>query len=143
MVLDIALIVVVLVVLAMIICLTYPGGRAFLGAQLMRSRKFREVAGKKMVSELAADPELLEKAMGEQVGKTQARQVAKVLGNRSESEREELLGTLFEKAESGEQITLEDLARKRPRTAEEARARSKKKDAARAKRKAAKRQKRR
>lgn len=110
---------------------------------LMRSGRIRRAAEQQMVSELAADPQLLEEAMSRQVGKSQARQAAKMLGHRSEAEREELLGTLFEKAEAGESITLEDLARKHPRTADEARARAKRKDQARAKRKAAKRQKRR
>lgn len=117
-----------------------PHRVAFLGKVLMRSKRLREATNKQLASEMAENPELIEQVVGQSLGRDQARQVSQVIGNRSAEETEELLETLMNKAQSGERITAQDLARKKPRTHSEARAKAKKKARSRQKRKAAKKQ---
>jgi len=107
---------------------------------LFRSKKLRKAAENKMATQLADDPELLEEMAGEHLSKEQLKQFNQVMGQRTEGDRRQLIETIFEKANSGQQLNPQDLARSAPLTGDEARSKNKRKSKTRNKSKAARRQ---
>jgi hypothetical protein len=106
----------------------------------MRSKRVREASEQMAVKEIAKDPEKLEEMVAQVGGRDAARKMDKMMQGRSEKEREEMLSSLMEKAQSGQPLTQQDLAWSGPKSPDQARAQAKKKAKERAKKKAARRQ---
>jgi len=107
---------------------------------LFKSKRVKTAAQGQMAKQMAANPEMLEEALSGQVSKEQMKQINNVFGNRTEADREKMLSTMMEAAESGRTLKASDLARTAPLTGDEARARNIRKSANRSKSKAARKQ---
>ncbi len=77
---------------------------------LMRNEALRSRVNEKMVEEIQADPEQFQLIVEQEFGRAQSRQISEVMANKNPEELQEL----FDKAQSGQQLTVDDL-RGKPR----------------------------
>ena len=117
-----------------------PAALAPLGNLFMKSKRGRDFAQDRIASEIAANPELLDEMMPEEMPRAAREQLEAVLANRSEAERAEVMKRLMEAAESGKMPDVSLLQPKRAVTPGQTRSKNQAKNKRRAANKRARQQ---